>query len=924
MASGYSSSSSQSSQIPSVELSTQPGQRFSAAGPLITIGRGPDNDIVVNDPEVSRRHVSLTWDGRRYIIQDLGTANGTFVNGARLTATQAVQSGDVIGLGATVALTFQTVAPAATADTAIRAAAKRGSTGRGAGKGWAALPLLAVALAACGLLAIAAAAGYYFLRPKAAGLPLVLIDSPRHGEQVEVGQELTIHAVARDAGKVARVELWIDGQLHQAQDSSLPGGTSPFPLLVRWRPTAPGNHTLIAQAINTQGGRAQAAVSVQAVQAAQGTDRDGDGVDDSVDACPDQSGAWADNGCPPAEEMSDPNEDLDGDGVLGAADACPDEAGPASAQGCPDVNGDGAPDDPGITAGDSGSSGEGGAPGGGEEPGGGAGPAPGGGGIPGGGDDEGVPVPGGDDDGASGIAPPGPMEAEFRLPVEFEALTFTVDQEYDYVHCYASLADGDAERFEFEPLGERQWDIAARLGGENSRTVLVQPEGPLVVRADCGGEVIYLSGPGSSEGTYYRLGTAINSHIPEEWDGRELTAQGEVAGHWFEARYRLCVGSCENAAFPAPILHLTDVGLTGHEPSMRYLTWQWTGDRSTISGFKLYVDGNFSRSPARERSSYQLQGGLLPACGERLEFQLTAYSGATLTPDRETPRSNVVVVETPPCRHYTVRVTFDEIETGSLQDGDPNSNWDAHRLGPIFGSFWAQGSNDESLSFDGSDGLHGLMLNSNTTQSVQSLFDWIWGELSILCGEPGCPPYYTPESSTVTIELGPDDDLTFGGVIYEWDRHGLAYIYYTPFNRSRTIPADEIRDVRPNVYYSLTDGPITLRVRLEVVSSYEVGGTKPDLTIVNVTNEESSGQLRIRVRNTNASMANQTVEVALADIARNQLIGTYTWENVTIAAGEERILQTDFPIEASGLRVIIDPDNRIDETNEGNNIYEAP
>ncbi len=922
MARAYSSSSSQ---IPSVELSIrqgpQPGQRFSAAGPLITIGRGADNDIVVNDPEVSRRHFSLTWDGRRYIIQDLGTANGTFVNGARLTATQAVQSGDVIGLGATVALTFQTVAPSGAADTAIRTV-RRG----GKGKGWAALPLLAVVLAACVLLAVAAAAGYYFLRPKPAGLPLVLIDSPRHGEQVEVGQEMTIHAVARDVGKVARVELWIDGQLHQAQNSSLPGGTSPFPLLVRWQPTSPGNHTLIAQAINTQGGRAQAAVSVQAVQ---GTDRDGDSVDDSVDACPDQRGAWADNGCPQAEEASDPNEDLDGDGVLDADDACPDQAGPAASHGCPDANGDGVPDNPGITPGDSGSSGGSDAPGGGGVPGGepGGGGGPGGGGVPGGGDaggdDDGVPVPGDGGDGGSGLFPPGMAEAEFRLPVEFEALAFTVDREYNYVHCYASLAGGDEERFEFEPLGERQWDIAARLGGENSRSVLVAPEGPLEVRADCGGEVVFF-GPEGGEGSYFPLGTIIMSHFPAEWDGRELTARGEVEGHWFEARYRLCVGSCENADFPAPILALTDVGMPGQEPTMRYLTWQWRGDRNTITGFKLYVDGNFSRSPARERSSFQLEGGLLPACGERLEFQLTAYSGATLTPDRETPRSNVVVVETPPCLHHTVRVTFDQIETGSLQDGDPNSNWDEHRLGPIFGSFWAQGSDGESLRFDGSDGLHGLMLNSNTTQSVQSLFDWIWGELSVLCGEPGCPPYYVPESSTVTIELGPDDDLTFGGVIYEWDYEPGSYIYYTAFNQARTIPADEIEDVRPNVYYTLTDGPISLRVRLEVLASYEVGGTKPDLTITAVTTHEPSGQLRIHVRNTNASMANQTVGVALARIATNELIGTYSWENVTISAGEERILQTSVPIDSRGLRVIVDPDNRIDETNERNNIYETP
>ena len=105
-------------QPPSVELTVrqgpQPGQRFSLNKPAITIGREAGNDVVINDPQVSRRHASLTWDGRQFIIQDLGSANGTFVNGVRLTAPQVLQQGDVIGLGPTALLGFQAlpVAPA--------------------------------------------------------------------------------------------------------------------------------------------------------------------------------------------------------------------------------------------------------------------------------------------------------------------------------------------------------------------------------------------------------------------------------------------------------------------------------------------------------------------------------------------------------------------------------------------------------------------------------------------------------------------------------------------------------------------------------------------------------------------------------------------------------------------------------------------
>jgi outer membrane protein OmpA-like peptidoglycan-associated protein len=68
------------------------------------------------------------------------------------------------------------------------------------------------------------------------------------------------------------------------------------------------------------------------------TDRDGDGVPDLDDACPDLAGKPEFKGCP----------DADGDGIVDAEDACPKEAGPRETQGCPiakDSDGDGIPDD---------------------------------------------------------------------------------------------------------------------------------------------------------------------------------------------------------------------------------------------------------------------------------------------------------------------------------------------------------------------------------------------------------------------------------------------------------------------------------------------------------------------------------------------------------------------------------------------------
>jgi outer membrane protein OmpA-like peptidoglycan-associated protein len=64
------------------------------------------------------------------------------------------------------------------------------------------------------------------------------------------------------------------------------------------------------------------------------SDRDNDGIPDSIDQCPDQAGPKALNGCP----------DRDGDGIADKDDQCPDQAGPLALHGCPDRDGDGVAD----------------------------------------------------------------------------------------------------------------------------------------------------------------------------------------------------------------------------------------------------------------------------------------------------------------------------------------------------------------------------------------------------------------------------------------------------------------------------------------------------------------------------------------------------------------------------------------------------
>ena len=193
--------------------------------------------------------------------------------------------------------------------------------------------------------------------------PSVVIQSPRSGERVGVNQNVTIQAVARDDRKIKRVELWVNDQLIDAQSTNLPGGISPFPLTVNWRPAFSGTQTIIVRAFNAQGERAHATLTALAIA---NTDSDNDGIADASDVCPIQRGTISARGCPDRDSdgVTDLNDacsdqagalsaqgcpapsanDRDGDGMLDTADACPEQPGSPFAAGCSDTDGDGIQD----------------------------------------------------------------------------------------------------------------------------------------------------------------------------------------------------------------------------------------------------------------------------------------------------------------------------------------------------------------------------------------------------------------------------------------------------------------------------------------------------------------------------------------------------------------------------------------------------
>lgn len=94
-----------------VRRGPQPNQIFELTKDAITLGRDITNDITINDPEVSRHHLRITRGADGYTIEDLGSTNGTFINGQRLTGSRAMNRGDMIGLGETVTLTYDVMRP---------------------------------------------------------------------------------------------------------------------------------------------------------------------------------------------------------------------------------------------------------------------------------------------------------------------------------------------------------------------------------------------------------------------------------------------------------------------------------------------------------------------------------------------------------------------------------------------------------------------------------------------------------------------------------------------------------------------------------------------------------------------------------------------------------------------------------------------
>ncbi len=677
------------------------------------------------------------------------------------------------------------------------------------------------------IVIISVLAGGYMWLAAPASAPMVLINSPRNGENIPIGRDVIIQSIARDERKIKRMELWVDGVLFDAQTSNVSGGISPFPMITNWQPTTVGAHTIVVRAFNTRGAQSQATINIVTPQTA---DRDNDNTPDEADACPDEPGNPTSNGCPdrdfdgiadtsdtcpdqaglPVSGCPAPGEgDRDGDGMLNVTDTCPDVAGSPLADGCLDTDGDGTPDTSDACP---------------AEPGGGDGcPLPGdvdADGMPDtseAADDSGIssdpeePVePLGDDEVSGEREPIGDAGGEEAVDlVRLEAFEFSVSnaEDYDRIYCYAGQVSREMEHYgPFDTLGHQQWDIVEYMGGENSRTLGVLVGDPLELRIECQAYTgVTMRNLGSISRTYDS--SQWDGHLIEELSGMVAEERGDP-GHSFRIKFRLCHRTCESSDFPVPTLYLDHERIGPFD--VRYLAWNWSGEAESITGFRLYVNGNRLATIRNADANRINLREYMPACGETYEYQITAYQlDGTII--RESPPSNTVHVAGEPCPRR-VKVTFEQFQANNSR---------LLGLGPIYGTFVGTGSDSRSLQFRGGEcwaflwvfnceGLHFGNGNYNIAEMFSDL-----RTMQASCLGSGCVNVYAPEVNYVIVELNDSDDLTIAGSVWDEEPYGSNERLFSgqhSFAAGETLPT-EISLVDENHY-----GTFTLVIQIEELS----------------------------------------------------------------------------------------------------------
>jgi hypothetical protein len=208
------------------------GWSYPLAENAITLGRQSDCSIILYDPTVSRRHARIQRGARGYVIHDLNSSSGTFVNGRRIASPHRLARGDVVQLGKSELVVEEN-------------RAGPGRLRRGGTCLW-----VVAALAVVIVIALAAVLIAVMMR---GGTPEVTVLTPARGSLAQVGDQVYIQAEATHRQGLTHLELWVDEILVGATQASAPEGNPTLQARQGWTFTVTGTHTIRAVAYTAAG-----------------------------------------------------------------------------------------------------------------------------------------------------------------------------------------------------------------------------------------------------------------------------------------------------------------------------------------------------------------------------------------------------------------------------------------------------------------------------------------------------------------------------------------------------------------------------------------------------------------------------------------------------------------------------------------------
>ncbi|MFC2015922.1 FHA domain-containing protein [Chloroflexota bacterium] len=225
------------------------GQVLPLTRTTVTLGRQATNTVVLSDAQVSRHHAMISWQAGTYVIEDLGSANGTYVNERKITGPLPLRQGAVVRMGNTV-MDLQLAPPADTAGQMSPAGAVARGQAPSDSQGRSALPIFVGLFIAGTVLLCGIVAAFLLLR---GGKPVVTIQSPVPGVPVVVGEEIVLQVAATGVRNISRLDLSVDDTLVARTNSLMPDGQASLSVTQAWTFEQPGTHIVSSVAYSERG-----------------------------------------------------------------------------------------------------------------------------------------------------------------------------------------------------------------------------------------------------------------------------------------------------------------------------------------------------------------------------------------------------------------------------------------------------------------------------------------------------------------------------------------------------------------------------------------------------------------------------------------------------------------------------------------------